>query len=44
MVRVLKFLAVLALIGFAALVGYAYLGDIAPEPTPQRQEITIDLD
>lgn len=40
--RLFKFLAVLALLGFAGLVGYAYLGPLAPETGVIRQEVTLD--
>lgn len=40
--RIIKALAFLAVIGFAALVGYAYLGDLAPRQTEIRQPVVLD--
>ncbi len=40
--RIIKALAFLAIIGFAALVAYAYLGDLAPEQQEIRQPVTLD--
>lgn len=40
--RLLKLLLALAVIGAAALAGYAYLGDMQPERTETR--IPVDLD
>lgn len=40
MFRVLKVLVFLCLIGFLALVGYAYLGDLSPE----TEEIRIPVE
>ncbi len=42
MMRAVKFLLILAVLGFAGLVGYAYLGDIAPVPTEFRIPVTLD--
>lgn len=40
--RLFRFLVILALLGFAGLVGYAYLGPLAPETEVIRQEVTLD--
>jgi len=40
MVTVLKILVILALIGGLALVGFAYVGDMDPEP----REVTVPVD
>ena len=40
MVRIFKFLLLLALIAFVGLVGYAYLGDM----TPERSDVTVPVD
>jgi hypothetical protein len=42
MVRLLKLVLVLVVLAFAGLVGYAYLGDLSPEPTETRQPVVID--
>ncbi|MEM1130241.1 MAG: hypothetical protein AAGH83_06935 [Pseudomonadota bacterium] len=40
MIRLLKFLVFVCVIGFIGLVGYAYLGDL----TPEREELRIPVD
>lgn len=40
--RLLKALLVLALIGFAALAGYAYLGDYGPDTREITRPVTLD--
>lgn len=40
--RLFKFLVIVALLGFAGLVGYAYLGPLAPETQEFRHEVTLD--
>jgi len=40
--RLLKFVVVIAVLGALGLMGYAYLGDLAPEPS--RQSLTVTLD
>ena len=40
--HVLKLLLVLALLGFAGLTGYAYLGDLTPQPQEIRQPVTLN--
>lgn len=42
MVRLLKLVLVLGVLAFAGLVGYAYLGDLSPEPQETRQPVSID--
>ncbi|WP_164870772.1 hypothetical protein [Mesobaculum littorinae] len=42
MLRILKLLVFLLVIGFVALVGYAYLGNLAPEKTDVSEEVTLD--
>lgn len=41
--RILKAIIILALIGFIGLVGYAYLGDLAPERTETRQPVDLNV-
>lgn len=42
--RLIKLLLLLVVIGLAALTGYAYLGDFAPEPQTVTQPVTLDAD
>lgn len=42
--RLFKVLLVLLVLGFLALTGYAYLGDLSPERTEVRQPVTLDVD
>lgn len=42
--RLVKLLLLLLLVGFAALVAYAYLGDFAPVPATVTQPVTLDAD
>lgn len=42
--RLLKFLIFLLIVGFAGLVGFAYLGDISPEQSDVTQPIDLDAD
>ena len=42
--KLIKFLFLLAILGFAALTGYAYLGDYAPETRTISQPVTLDVD
>jgi predicted small integral membrane protein len=44
MIRLLKLVLVLALLGLAGLTAFAYLGDFAPDPVPVSGEITIEID
>ena len=43
MIRLLKALLVLVLVGFLALVGYAYLGDLSPEPQDVSEPVKLDV-
>lgn len=40
--RAVKFLVLLAVLGGLGLTGYAYLGDLAPEPSEQSLTVTLD--
>lgn len=40
--RLIKFLALLAILGAAGLTGYAYLADLTPEPVEIRQPVTLN--
>lgn len=42
--RILKLLAVLGVIGAVALVGFAYLGDLAPDQAEVRLPVMLDAD
>lgn len=42
MLRVLRFLFILAVLVGAAVVGYAYLGDLSPEQTEVSEPVTLD--
>lgn len=42
MVRLLKFLGILIVLGAAGLVGYAYLGDLAPEQEDRATPVELD--
>jgi hypothetical protein len=44
MARFIKLIFVLVLLSFIGVVGYAYLGDIAPVQTEVRQPVAIDAD
>lgn len=44
MLRIIKVLIVLALIGFIGLVGFAYLGDLSPDPQDITEPVTLDGD
>jgi hypothetical protein len=41
--RLFKAIFVLAVLGFAALTGYAYLGDYAPEVREISRPVTLDV-
>ncbi|MEM1428493.1 MAG: hypothetical protein AAGG09_03440 [Pseudomonadota bacterium] len=41
--KLFKFLAVLVLIGFVALVGYAYLGDLDPDQERVTEPVELEL-
>ncbi|WP_301538870.1 hypothetical protein [Pseudogemmobacter hezensis] len=40
--RIFKTVLLLAILGFAALAGYAYLVDMTPEPTEVTRPVTLD--
>ncbi len=42
--RILKVVAVLVVLGALALVGFAYLGDLAPQQSETRLPVTLDAD
>jgi len=44
MVRLFKLILVLAVLGFVALVGYAYLGDLSPTSEDVSEPVTLDAD
>lgn len=42
--RLIKFLAILAVLGFVALIGYAYLADLTPVTTETKIPVTLHAD
>lgn len=42
MARLFKLVFVLGILGFLGLAGYAYLGDLAPDPQEIRQPVTLN--
>jgi hypothetical protein len=44
MMRLLKLMIVLVILGFAGLVGFAYLGDLSPEQTDRTAPVTLDAE
>lgn len=40
--RLIKALLVLAILGFAGLVGYAYLGNLSPDQTEVTKPVVLD--
>ncbi len=42
--RLLKALVLLVILGFIALTGYAYLGDLSPVVTEVSQPVTLDVE
>lgn len=44
MVRLLKLLVFLVVMGFVGLVGFAYLGDLDPAQTEVKESLTLDVD
>lgn len=42
--RILKALVLLLILGFIGLVGFAYLGDLAPDRQQVNQPVTLDVD
>lgn len=43
MLRLFKLIFIFAILGFVGLVGYAYLGDLAPEQVEVTQPVTLDV-
>ncbi|WP_291337948.1 hypothetical protein [Albidovulum sp.] len=43
MLRILKVIFILAVMGFAGLAGYAYLGDMTPERSEVRTPVELDV-
>lgn len=41
MLRILKYLILLALLGLLALTGYAFLGDLSPQRQPVEVPLTL---
>ena len=44
MIRILKTVAVLAVLGGFGVAGFAYLGDMAPQTGEVRLPVTLDAD
>ena len=44
MIRLLKLLFFLLLLGFVGLVGFAYLGDLSPEIETVKEPVSLDVD
>ena len=42
--RLIKVLLTLAILGFAGLAGYAYLGNLSPTQTEVRQPVILNAD
>lgn len=42
--RLVKFLFLLAILGAVGLVGYAYLGNLAPAPSEHSLTVTLDAE
>ncbi len=42
--RILKAVVVLLVIGFAALTGYAYLGNLTPPQTPVTKPVVLNAE
>lgn len=42
--KLIKLLLFLAVVGFAGLVGYAYLGDLTPDRNEERIPVTLNAD
>ncbi|MGB4825663.1 MAG: hypothetical protein WBP18_00025 [Paracoccaceae bacterium] len=42
--RIIKAVLVLGVLGFAALTGYAYLGDLAPDQVEVRKPVVLNAD
>lgn len=44
MVRLLKALIFLVIVGFIGLVGFAYLGDLTPDQSEVNEGLILDVD
>ncbi|MDW4548632.1 hypothetical protein R5H32_04635 [Defluviimonas sp. D31] len=44
MLRLLKAIFILALLGFIGLAGYAYLGDMAPKQTEVNEPVELNVE
>ncbi|MCV2869953.1 hypothetical protein OEW28_15085 [Defluviimonas sp. WL0002] len=44
MIRILKFLATLVVLGFVGIVGYAYLGDMSPDRVEVQEPVELNVD
>jgi hypothetical protein len=44
MMRLIKALFALAILGFVGLAGYAYLGDLSPSQSEIRQPVVLNAD
>jgi len=42
--RLFKLVFILVVLGFLALVGYAYLGDLAPVRSEMKQPVELNVD
>jgi len=42
--KIFKLVLFLVVVGFAALVGFAYFGDLSPDRTENRTPVTLDVD
>ncbi len=40
--KLLKLVIFLGLVGFAALAGYAWFGDLSPDPAPRETTVVLD--
>lgn len=40
--RLIKLVLFLVVLGFAGLAGFAYLGDLSPDQSPQSVTVTLD--
>lgn len=42
--RIIKLVILLAIVGFVAIAGYAYLGDLSPTRTSVSAPVVLDVD
>jgi hypothetical protein len=42
--RLIKFLLLLVVLAGLAFVGFAYLGDLSPDVSAQKETVTIEID